>query len=141
MTHSRVDSGQLEQVVDERAQPAGLIAQRPDVLGGLGDAVVDRLEHRRDRSDRRAEVVARGSHQLPLGVEERLEARGHVVERAAEVGELARTGRGRAHAEVARRDERRRIAEAIDAGRRSSCPGRGWRRRRRTQPRRRRRGS
>ena len=60
--------------------------------------------------------MARGGHQLPLRVEEGLEARCHVVERAAEIGELARPGHGGAHAEVACRHERRRVAETVDAG-------------------------
>ena len=74
------------------------------VLVRLGEPVVDRLEHRRDRRDRRAEVVAGRGHELPPGVEEALEARGHLVERAAQLGELARSAVGSARAEVARGD-------------------------------------
>ncbi len=85
-----VDAGELEEVVDEHAEPPGLVAQRTDVLVRLGEAVVDRLEHGADRCDRRPQVVARRGDEFAAGIEEALETRGHLVERAAELGELAR---------------------------------------------------
>jgi len=68
----------------------------------VGEPVLDRLEHRRDRRDRRAEIVACGGDELAACIEEALEVRGHLVERAAELRELA-GGRPRAHVQRARR--------------------------------------
>ena len=61
-----------------------------EILLGLCEAVLDRLEHGRDRRDRCSEVVARRGDELAACVEEALELGGHRVERASESRELAR---------------------------------------------------
>ncbi len=60
--------------------------------------------------------MARGCDELAAGIEEGLEARCHVVERAAEVGELTRSGVRRTGGEVAGGDRRRRPGDG-------RCPG------------------
>ena len=68
-----VDPRQLEQVVDERRERPHLLAQRRQVVVGGREAVLDRLEHRLHRGDRRAQVVARPGDELAPRVEELLE--------------------------------------------------------------------
>jgi hypothetical protein len=77
---ARVDPGELEEIVDEQRERAHLLAQRGDVVGGLGEAVLERLQHREHVREGRAEVVARPGDELPPGVEELLQAGGHLVE-------------------------------------------------------------
>src|SRR5437016_1732676 len=81
---TRVDARKLEQILDERRQTARLLLERREVLGDVRELVLDGLEHRRDRRDRRAQVVARGGDELTSRVEEALDVRRHVVERASE---------------------------------------------------------
>ena len=83
-----VDPGELEEVVDERRERANLVAQRGQVVVGIGEPVLDRLEHRLHVRERGAQVVARPRDQLAARVEEALEARGHLVERARERAQL-----------------------------------------------------
>ena len=61
--------------------------------------------------------MARGGDELAAGVEEPLEVRGHLVERAAELRELARTAVGSARAEIAGRELLGGVAEPVDAPR------------------------
>ena len=68
-----VDARELEEVVDEQRQAAHLLAERREVLGGLGEAVLERLEHRLHVRERRPQVVARPGDELAARVEELLE--------------------------------------------------------------------
>ena len=89
---------------------AHLLAERGQVLVGLGEPVLDRLEHRLHRRERRAEIVARPRDELPAGVEEPLEACRHLVERAARGRRARRAALGRARAQVAARERAPRVA-------------------------------
>jgi hypothetical protein len=53
---SRVDLRQLEQVVDEHAQRAHLLAQRPEVAVRIPDPVLERLDRRLPRGERCPQV-------------------------------------------------------------------------------------
>ena len=41
-----VDAGELEEVVDEHRERPDLMVQRRQIFGGVGEAVLGRLEHR-----------------------------------------------------------------------------------------------
>ena len=103
-----VDSGELEEVVDERSERLHLLPHRGQVAIGLGDPVLDRLEHRLERCKRRAQVVARPRDELPPGVEELVEVDGHLVEGARELVQLGGPLLGRPRAQVPAGDGRRR---------------------------------
>src|SRR4030095_1130263 len=60
------------------------------VVRGPCPPVLDRLEHGLERGDRGPQVVARPRHELPPGVEQLLEPRGHLVERGRDLRELRR---------------------------------------------------
>ena len=77
-----VDPRQLEQVLDEKRQAVYLVAERREVVGGLGEPVLERLEHRLHVRERGPQVVARPRDELAARVEELLEVRRHLVERA-----------------------------------------------------------
>ena len=55
----RVDLRELEQVVDQHAERVHLLPHRGQVVLGLDDPVLDRLEHRLERGDGGPQVVAR----------------------------------------------------------------------------------
>src|SRR5581483_6386179 len=105
---ARVDPCELEQIVDERAQGVDLAAHRRDVVARLHESVLDGLEHRLQRRERRPQVVARPGDELAAGVEQLLDSLGHLVERRAELGELARAGLRRARRQLAAREAGRR---------------------------------
>jgi hypothetical protein len=65
-----------------------LFANRREIAIGLGQAVLQRLEHRLDRGERRAEIVARPGDELPAGIEQLLQLCRHLVERKGELVEL-----------------------------------------------------
>ncbi len=52
---ARVDARKLEEIVDEGTEPARVLVERREILLGLGEAVLDRLEHGGDRRHRRTE--------------------------------------------------------------------------------------
>ena len=84
---------------------------------GVGEAVLDRLEHRLHRGERRAQVVARPGDELAACVEEPLDARRHRVERRAELGELARPACRRPRATDRPRRARRGASRSRSSGR------------------------
>jgi hypothetical protein len=112
-----VDPGELEQVVHERGERLNLLADRGQVLVRLREPVLDRLEHRAQRADRRTQVVARPRDELTPGVEEPLELVRHGVERAGELGQLTWAALVGPHGEVARGDGARGVAQTPDPGR------------------------
>src|SRR5436853_348995 len=79
---ARIDARELEEVVDEPAQGAHLVAERGEVLVRRREAVLERLEHRLHRRERRPQVVARPRDELAARVEQLLELARHLVERA-----------------------------------------------------------
>ena len=95
-----------------RPSAARLNAQLRQVVLRPDQPVLDRLEHRLDRGERRAQVVARPGDELAARVEELLHAAGHLVEATR------RAGRARAGPAVGR--ARRRSPRAS-----SSPPPRG----------------
>ena len=111
---ARVDPCELEEILDQRREAPSLILQGSEVFRGVGEAVLDRFEHGGDRRDRGPQVVARGGDELAAGVEERLEVPRHLVERAPEVGKLARPVLGRTGCEIPRCEQRRRGSQALD---------------------------
>ena len=113
----RVDLRELEQVVDEHAERVDLLPHRGQVVLGLDDPVLDRLEHRLERGDRGPQVVARPRHELSPGVEQLLEPRGHLVERGRDLRELRRPALADPRGEVAARDPRRRRAQLAERAR------------------------
>ena len=102
---SRVDPCELEEIVDENREPARLLLERRETLVDRNQSVLGGFDHRLDGGDGRPEVVARRDDELAPGIEELLEVRRHLVERTAELCELARAADGRAHVQVSRRDE------------------------------------
>ena len=91
---------------DERPD---LVGERRHVLVGLGEPVVDRLDHRLHRGERRAQVVARPRDQLAARLEQPLDRVGHRVERVGHLGDLGRPARSDA------RDERSPAASLAEA--------------------------
>ena len=96
-----VDPGQLEEVVDELAQVADLVVHAGQVLVGRREAVLERLDHRLQGGEGRAQVVARVGDELAPGVEEPLELARHLVEGGPQLGELGGPVLRRARAQVA----------------------------------------
>src|SRR5438132_10197712 len=72
------DAGKLEEVVDEHAQGACLLAQCRQVVMHVDEAVLDCLVHSFDRCDRRAEIVTCGCDELSSSLEELLDIRCHL---------------------------------------------------------------
>ncbi len=108
-----VDAGELEEVVDEEPERPHLLPHRREVALGLGQAVLERLEHRLHRGERRPEVVARPGDELAPGVEESLDVGRHLVERGRQIGELGGPALGRPRREIAAGERRgRRAARA-----------------------------
>ena len=113
-------------------QERDLLAEDGCRRSGVDEPVLERLQHRLHVRERRAEVVARPRDELPACVEQALEARGHLVERRGQVGDLGGPGLGRADAEVSRGELRGGVADALDRARRSTARGPGRRSRRRS---------
>ncbi len=109
-----VDARELEEVVDERPERPHLLAQRGQVVLGLREAVLERLQHRLHVRERSAQVVARPGDELGAGVEELLEPGGHLVEALGQLGELALAGSVGAGAQVTRREPVRGAAQRLD---------------------------
>ena len=99
--HARVDPRELEEILHEEREGLELLSDRGQILVRRGEPVLERLDHRAERSERRPEVVAGPGDELPASVEEPLDARRHLVEGSAELEELARAGLGRAGSELA----------------------------------------
>ena len=57
-----------------------LLAEDRDILAGVAETVLERLEHRLHVGERRAQVVARPGDQLAPRVEEATEICAHLVE-------------------------------------------------------------
>ena len=85
---ARVELGQLEQIVDQHRHRPHLPVDGRQVLLGRRQAVVHRLEHRLHRGQRRPQVVAGPGDQLAARVEQPLQARRHLVDRARQLVEL-----------------------------------------------------
>ena len=83
-------------------------------MAGLGEAVLEGLEHRSHRRDRRPQIVAGPCDELAPGVEDQLHLLGHLVERPGEPRELLRAILAGPNGEVAGRDLRRGVAETPD---------------------------
>ena len=109
-----VDSSELEQVVDERAERPHLLAQRRQVPLRIGKPVLERLEHRLHVRERRPQVVARPGDELAARVEEPLDVGGHLVEARGELGQLGRAVLRGACRQVAASEGGRRRADALD---------------------------
>ena len=91
-----------------------------EVLLGLAEAVLERLEHRLHVRERRSEVVARPGDELAACVEEASEVLAHLVEGGGELGDLGRAVLGRPGLEVAARRARRTRRARGRSSRRSS---------------------
>ncbi len=100
----RVDARELKEVVDQTGQVAHLVAHRRQVLLGGREPVLDGLDHRLERRERGAQVVAGVGHQLAARIEEPLELARHPVEGRPELGQLGGAGLGRARRQVAARE-------------------------------------
>jgi hypothetical protein len=99
----RLDTAQVEQVVDEPGETFGLHADarvvRGDRCGVVDHAVLDRLDHGADAGQRRPQVVRHPRHELtarslecPLARNRLLELRGRLTQRS---GELVRRAQPR----------------------------------------------
>ena len=91
---SPVDARELEEVIDQAGEVAHLVAHGREVLLGGCEPVLDGLEHRLERREGGAQVVAGMSHQLAACVEEPLELPRHAVEGGPELGQLGGAGLG-----------------------------------------------
>ena len=145
----RLQAGEVEEIVDQRAERAHVRVHAGGVLaplGGLDDLVVDRGGEQAERGDRRAEVVRDGSEELAPHPLLAVQALDHRVDVAADVRDLvgavaapcARRGGPRRPRSARRTRDRGRRAPASRAGARSRARAR--RRRRRAGPPSRRRG-
>ena len=103
---ARVDLRELEEIVDKPSERANLLAHGREVVLGGDDPVLDRLEHRLQRGERRPQVVARPRDQLSACVEELLELSRHLVEGEADLDELVGPRARRHRREVASRERR-----------------------------------
>ncbi len=84
---------------------------------GIGEPVVDRLDHRLHRGERGAQVVARPRDELAARLEQPLDRVGHRVERVGDLDDLGRAALGGPRGEVARRERGRRAAQASSGAR------------------------
>ena len=110
-----VDACELEEVVYEPGEAPHLLVHRGQVAVRRRNTVLDRLQHRLQRRDRRAQVVARPRDELATGVEDPVQVLRHLVERSRQVGELGRAALGGARAQVAGGQRGRGDAEPVDA--------------------------
>ena len=108
-----VDARKLEEIFHEERERSQLVADRRQVLGRRGESVLECLQHRGQRRERRAEIVARPRHQLPARVEQLLDVARHLVERSGELAELTRAGLGGARAEIPAGETRRGPAQPL----------------------------
>ena len=92
LQHAGLGPAQLEQVVDERGEVVGLLAEPAvvavDGLRVVDDAVLERLGHRPDAGERRAQVVRDPGDELAARRLERAFAPLGLVEAALHLGEL-----------------------------------------------------
>ena len=95
-----VDARQLEEVVDEHGQPANLVAERGEIVLGLGQPVLECLEHRLHVRERCPQVMAGPGDELAASIEQLLEIRSHLVERLREVGNLGWSRLGRPNGQI-----------------------------------------
>ena len=109
-----VDPRQLEQVVDEEGEHADLLPQCRQVVGRVGQAVLERFEHRLHVGERRAQVVTRPCDELAPGVEQLLDVVCHLVERRREIGDLRGAGLRRASCEVTACESARSRVDAVE---------------------------
>ena len=100
---------QVEQLLDEPAEPLGL-AQRRAQRGGIGrlDAVDEVLQQRLQRADRRAQLVRDVGDEVAAHAVDVGQLGGHRVERAGQLADLVARGRAHAPAVVAARHRGRR---------------------------------
>ena len=99
---TRIDARQLEEIVDEDAEPARVLLQRaPGTPRAVASpsSIASSIARIDATGVRRSWLAA--TIELAACVEEALELGSHRVERAAELGELARAVRRRPHREVA----------------------------------------
>ena len=75
-----VDARKLEEIVDEQRKDPHLLAEDRDILAGVAETVLERLEHRLHVGEWRAQVVARPGNELAPRVEEATEICTHLVE-------------------------------------------------------------
>ena len=87
--HAGVDPGQLEEVTDQVAEPAGLAHRRLEVgfVGGY-DAVGEVLQDRGQPGERRTQLVGDRGDQRALLLVDGVELGGHLVERAGQLAHL-----------------------------------------------------
>ena len=89
----RVELGQVEDVVDEPAEPLRFVRHdRERLLGGLGvgdDALPQRGDVAADRGQRRAQLVRDGHQEVALELLGLREPRGHLPEPVGQVADLA----------------------------------------------------
>jgi hypothetical protein len=71
---ARINTGELEQIVDETRERSNLLLEDWQGVVRLGESVLERLEHRLHRGDRGAQVVAGPGDELAASVEERRQA-------------------------------------------------------------------
>ncbi len=109
-----VDPREHEQVLDEPGEDLRLRPDRGEVLLRPREPVLERLDHRAQRGERRAQVVAGPHHELAARVEQLLQVRGHLVERRTELLQLARPGGGSARAQVAAGEPLRRRTQSVE---------------------------
>src|SRR6266853_1604781 len=110
---SRVNPRQLEQVVDEPAQCVYPVAQQGQIPVEWHESVLERLQHRVDRGKRRPQIVGGPGDQLAPGVEELLNGRCHLVERATELSQLSHTFLRSASTEITTGQPCRGLVQAL----------------------------
>jgi hypothetical protein len=92
--HSRVDAGEVEQVVDQTAEPFGLVECR--LQAGwvrFGNAVGEVLEHGTERGQRRPQLVRDVGDEVAALTIDGGEVLGHRVERPGQLADLVAGGR------------------------------------------------
>ena len=99
-----LDPAELEEVVDELGEDAYLVSERGEVVRGLRETVLQRLEHRLHVREWRAEVVTGPGDELPAGVEDPRQGVAHLVEVARERRDLRGAVLRSAGGEVAARE-------------------------------------
>jgi hypothetical protein len=98
------------QLLDQRGQDTRLLQHRKEVgVVARVDALDQALEVALDDGERRAQLVRDVGQETPPLLVVRLEALGHLIERAGEATDLRRPALGDAHRVVARSDPSRRV--------------------------------